>query len=85
MNDPACKQLDPEGKNLEELKEIQLDIESLVSFNDSFEPLKNIAGADCSYTGTRLLQLWCCRMRIPSRFFEQKDIVQPAMFWVARQ
>jgi hypothetical protein len=50
-----CEQLDPQGRSPEELKKIQLDTASQVSLTDSFEPLKNIAGADCSYIQDKVI------------------------------
>lgn len=44
-----CEQFDPQGKSLEELKEIQLRVASHVSLSDCFGALETIAGADCSY------------------------------------
>lgn len=72
-----CEQLDPQGRSLEELKKIQLDTASQVSLTDSFEPLKNIAGADCSYIQDKVIAVIIVQDAHTFEILEQKHIIQP--------
>jgi deoxyribonuclease V len=72
-----CEQLDPQGRSPEELKKIQLDTASQVSLTDSFEPLKNIAGADCSYIQDKVIAVIIVQDAHTFEILEQKHIIQP--------
>lgn len=71
-----CEHFDPQGRSLEELKKVQMYIASRVSLNDSFEPLKTIGGADCSYVQDKVIAVIIVQDAHTFKVLEKKHIVQ---------
>ncbi|MBC7085386.1 MAG: endonuclease V [Methanomethylovorans sp.] len=72
-----CEQFNPEGKSLEELRNIQLKIASNVALSDHIGTLKTVAGADCSYIEDRIIAVIVVTDISSLEVLEQKYIVQP--------
>lgn len=72
-----CEHFDPQGRSLDELKEIQLRIASQVSLSDCFGTLETIAGADCSYFQGLVIAVIVLQNAHNFDILEIKHIVQP--------
>lgn len=71
-----CEQFDPQGRSLEELKEIQWRIASQVSLSDYFGAMETTAGADCSYFQGKVIAVIVVQDANSFEILEKKSVVQ---------